>query len=331
VTKATETVNREPFTVEELKAITEACADDDFIRPIIVTGMCTAMRRGDCCLLKWEDVDFKEGFITVKTAKTGETVDIPMFPMLREELGNVRATAGKSKYCFPEAAEMYKNNPDGITWRVKQILARALGPKAVDEGRLLPAVSPDETRSRGLAYIDSLGDTSKAARMREVFTAYMDGQTLDDVMAATGASRGAVSGYLNELERETGCPIVRGKRRALNTDGLQLERENGRRRASVHDFHSFRVTWITLALAAGIPIELVQRVTGHRTVEVVMKHYFRPGREDFRAAILRAMPKMLTDSSQASVKAEVQQILEGMTGATWQQRRVRALKLLANL
>ena len=42
--------------------------------------------------------------------------------------------------------------------------------------------------------------------------------------------------------------------------------------------HSFRVTWITLALAAGVPLELVQRVTGHRTVEVVMKHYFRQGR-----------------------------------------------------
>ncbi|HOY58443.1 MAG TPA: hypothetical protein PK640_09965 [Verrucomicrobiota bacterium] len=118
--------------------------------------------------------------------------------------------------------------------------------------------------------------------MRAVFSAYMDGQTLDQVMAATGCSRGAVSGYLNELERETGCQIVRGHHRALKTDGLQAERGTGKRRASVRDFHSFRVTWITLALAAGVPLELVQRVTGHRTAEVVMKHYFRPGREDFR-------------------------------------------------
>jgi hypothetical protein len=48
-----------------------------------------------------------------------------------------------------------------------------------------------------------------------------------------------------------------------------------------------------LALAAGVPLELVQRVTGHRTVEVVMKHYFRPGREDFRQVILKAMPTAL--------------------------------------
>ena len=216
VTKATETVNREPFTVEELKAITEACAGDDFIRPIIVTGMCTAMRRGDCCLLKWEDVDLKAGFITVKTAKTGETVDIPVFPMLREELERARKTTGGNGVLLSRGGgQMYTTNPDGITWRVKQVLAKALDqPKAADENRALPALSSGETRSRVLAYIDSLGETSKAERMREVFTAYVDGQTFDQVMAATGYSRGAVSNYLGELERETGCTIVRGKRRA---------------------------------------------------------------------------------------------------------------------
>lgn len=115
----------------------------------------------------------------------------------------------------------------------------------------------------------------------------MDGHSLDEVMVATGCSRGTISNYLNELEREIGCSILRSKRRAVRTDGLPAERENGKRRASVRDFHSFRVTWITLALAAGVPLELVQRVTGHRTVAVVLKHYFRPGREDFRQVLLK--------------------------------------------
>jgi integrase len=329
VTKSTETVNREPFTVEELKAITDACADDDFIRPIIVTGMCTAMRRGDCCLLKWDDVDLAAGFITVKTAKTGETVDIPVFPMLREELERAKSLTGGKGFCFPDAAKMYETNPDGITWRVKQVLAKALDEgNGEGENRPLPPLSSDETRSRGLAYIASLGETSKAERMREVFTAYMDGQTLDDVIAATGCSRGTVSNYLGELERETGCPIVRGQRRALKTDGLQVERENGKRRASVHDFHSFRVTWITIALAGGVPLELVQRVTGHRTVEVVMKHYFRPGREDFRQAILKAMPKMLGEGAQKPTKEGIRQIIDQMTVKTWKRDKVKLLRLL---
>jgi hypothetical protein len=164
--------------------------------------------------------------------------------------------------------------------------------------------------------------------MREVFTAYIDGKTLDEVMAATGCSRGAVSNYLNELERATGCSIVRGKRRALKTDGLQTERENGKRRASIHDFHSFRVTWITIALAGGVPLELVQRVTGHRTVEVVMKHYFRPGKEDFRQAILKAMPKMLGEGEAKTAKEQMRQIIEGTTAKTWKQDKARLLELL---
>ncbi|HOW67422.1 MAG TPA: site-specific integrase [Candidatus Paceibacterota bacterium] len=336
VTKATETVNREPFTVEELKAITEACAGDDFIRPIIVTGMCTAMRRGDCCMLKWDDVDLKAGFITVKTAKTGETVDIPVFPMLRDELQRALASTGGKGCCFPEQAQMYTTNPDGITWRVKQVLAKALksptGPNTPE-----PSVSTDEVRTKGLAYIKGLGETSKAENMRVVFTAYVDGQNLKEVMAGTCCSRGTVSNYLNELERDTGFPILRGKQRALKTDGLQTERENGKRRASVHDFHSFRVTWITLALAAGVPLELVQRVTGHRTVAVVMKHYFRPGREDFRQALNAAMPQFLVNGHKKSEtkgevvlspKDEIRRIVEHVTPRTWKKDKARILQLL---
>ena len=59
--------------------------------PIIVTGMCTAMRRGDCCLLRWGDVDLEAGFLAVKTSKTGETVDIPILGLLQEELLKARA------------------------------------------------------------------------------------------------------------------------------------------------------------------------------------------------------------------------------------------------
>ena len=43
-----------------------------------------------------------------------------------------------------------------------------------------------------------------------------------------------------------------------------------------------------------MPLELVQKVTGHKTTDIVLKHYFQPGREDFRQALHLAMPKLLT-------------------------------------
>ena len=202
-TKVKKTIHRQPFTQEELTNILKHC--DAISRPVTLTAMCTAMRRGDCCRLKWESVDMDSGFVTVQTSKTGEVAEIPLFPVLRAELENLPRV---SEYVFPEAEEMYRTNIHGLSWRFKQALKNA----------------------------------------------------------------------------------------GIETDGVK--REDSGRQASVKDFHSLRTTWITMALSAGVPMELVRRVTGHSTVDVVLKHYFRPGREAFRMALESAMPKMLTGGSE---------------------------------
>ena len=125
-TRETETIFRKPYSPDELAAILDAARSDEFLRPVLVIGICTAMRRGDCCLLRWKDVDLQRRFVTVKTAKTGQTVSIPIFPLLYDELKS-RAKDRKSDndYVFPEQALMYQENPDGITWRVRKVLAAA--------------------------------------------------------------------------------------------------------------------------------------------------------------------------------------------------------------
>ncbi|VGO16625.1 Putative defective protein IntQ [Pontiella desulfatans] len=210
--KESETIFREPFSPEELKVIIEKSLEHDFIRPVMITGICTAMRRGDCCLLQWKDVDLRNGFLTVKTSKTGQTVKIPIFPLLSDELA---ALPKKGEYVFPEQAAMYRDNPDGITWRVRQVL--------------------------------------KAAGFKD--------------------------------KKDSEDDVIKGK--------VHAARETGLRRASIRDFHSFRVTWVTLALSAGVPLELVQKVTGHKTTEVVFKHYFQPGDDVFKERLVQAMPQLL--------------------------------------
>jgi integrase len=293
VGKETETIYRKPFNPEELKKILDAAKDDEFIRPIVVTGVCTAMRRGDCCLLKWRDVDLDKGFVTVKTNKTGVTVDIPIIPLLFDELS---ARKGKGEaLVFPDQAEMYLENPDGITWRVKKILALALGGGEASDA--LPGLPAEEAMQKGAGYIASLPEGPRKERMQTVFNHYMSGKKASEAAALAGVSKGSVSGYLNEVEARIRCHIVRGRHhgpsltaRLKNDNGLlSAEREGGARSASIRDFQSFRVTWVTLALTAGVPLELVQKVTGHRTAEIVLKHYFQPGREDFRRALQSAI------------------------------------------
>lgn len=255
-TRETETIFRKPFTPEELKAIVDAAREDDFIRPILITGMCTAMRRGDCCLLKWKDVDLARRFITVKTNKTGVTVSVPIFPMLYDELV---AHQSSEAHVFPEQAKMYVENPDGITWRVRKVLAMAGFKDAEENG--------------------------------------------ENVQAKKAES-------------------VRGE--------IHVRREGGLRRASIRDFHSFRVTWVTLALTAGVPLELVQKVTGHRTTDIVLKHYFQPGREEFRRALNSAMPKLLTNGHKTP-KDQILEILDRSSPKTWPKDRQRLRDIATSL
>jgi integrase len=308
VTRTLETVNRHPFSPEEMKKILDACADDAFIRPIIVAGMCTAMRRGDCCQLRWEDVDLKAGFITVKTSKTGETVDIPILALFRDELLKAESAREEgAEYVFPEQARMYEMNSGGITLRVQRALSAALGGPVMTEVFLLPAVAPEEALRLGRDYIAKMPNRVKAQRMATVFEAYVGGKSIREVTKESGLSKGTVSGHLAEIELGAGCKLVRGRRQEgasfaarmkADTSVLHAKRSKGSRRASVRDFHSFRVTWITIALAAGVPLEIVQRVTGHKTVDVVLKHYFRPGREDFRRTLENAMPRLFLEPAQ---------------------------------
>jgi len=188
---------------------------------------------------------------------------------------------------------MYLENPGGITLRVRQVFAKA---GFTDEAE------------------------SSVAEAQEVKAQKPRGGPLVRMVDEGDASRppSAQSG-----EGEQGSGVVhRGE--------IHAERKKGEgvRRASVRDFHSFRVTWVTLALTAGVPLELVQKVTGHKTTDIVLKHYYQPGREDFRRALQSAMPKLLTDG-QKSPKDEMRAIVEAMTAKTVKRDQTLLLKLLA--
>jgi integrase len=245
-TRVVEPIFRQPFTPEELNAILAAADRDPQLKPVIITGMCTAMRRGDCCTLKWKDVDLDNRFLNVKTAKTGQTVAIPIFPMLLAELEARKGRGGD--YVFPEIAAKYKKTPLNITRRIRRVLADA--------------------------------------------------------------------GFRDPDTRPAGKRGPKRKDRGPIRAAVTVEREGGLNRVSIRDFHSFRVTWVTLALTAGVPLEIVQKVTGHQTTDIVLKHYFQPGREAFRETLQRAMPQLLTNG-QKSPKAQIRDILATTNAKRW--------------
>jgi len=124
--------------------------------------------------------------------------------------------------------------------------------------------------------------------------------------------------------------VVNANGAAAHRGDIHAERKGGLRRASVRDFHSFRVTRVTLALTSSVPLELVQKVTGHKTTDIVLKHYFQPERKDFRRALQSAMSKLLTNGHK-SAKDEMREVLEKMTAKNLKKSKARLLRLVGNL
>lgn len=119
-----DSIHRRPFTPDELGALVNAAKDDAFMGGLLTAALCTGMRRGDVCRLKWTDVDLTGGMLAVKTAKTGAQVEIPIFRPLRAVFEDRKGKG--SVYVFPEAARMLEENPDGLTWRFKKLVVKAL-------------------------------------------------------------------------------------------------------------------------------------------------------------------------------------------------------------
>ncbi len=60
------------------------------LRAMIITALNTGMRRGEVLGLMWEDVDFANGYLTVRKAKNGEVRQIPMSQHLTGTLKSLK-------------------------------------------------------------------------------------------------------------------------------------------------------------------------------------------------------------------------------------------------
>ena len=299
-----ETVYRTPYTPAELRAIILAARDDDLMRGPIACAICTGMRRADAAGLRWRSVDLKGGFIIVKTGKTGALAEIPIFPPLRVELERAREGVKPmpNAAVWPDAAAMLKHNPTGLDWRLKKILCAAMTPPAAPKAKTLPAMSQGELRKCAHDALERCGFTpAKAERAARILDTYLTGQSMKRTAAALGVPLSLVSTALNDVQRAAGdaVPVVRRTERRAVDRSITLASDTPEgvkraRRASTGGWHSFRTSWATLALQAGVPPELVARCTAHTTTRTLTRHYFQPRRDALRDALDDAgMAKLL--------------------------------------
>jgi integrase len=338
------TVHRKPFSDDEMESILRAVREDTVLRGPVITAMCTGMRKGDCCTLAWKSVDLQDNFLDVRTTKTGETCQIPILPLFREEL--LRRPA-EGKDVFPEAAALYRdpNRRHLLDTRFNTMMRNAgflpesVRPKkkSIKDRPELKRVDNATLREKaGQAIASQQYQQRKAELMLRVLNQYLDGKSLPAISQELSISKGTVSGHLNALEELTGCEVLRRPKRAGKFGARVAECEDQRlKRGSIRGWHSFRTGFVTRALNAGMSEELVRRVTGHTTVEVVREHYHQPDREDFRREFERVAPRMFSfDGAKPSQKEQIEnalEILKNMKAKTWRADRAKAMDLVLEM
>jgi len=109
------------FSEDEIMRLIEAASMH--LRPILLLAFGTGLRKGDLLGLRWKDIDFDHGIITVYMQKTESYVEIPMIPMIRRLLENMKIESN-SEYVLT-----YKNKQIGDIKRTFQTALKESGLK----------------------------------------------------------------------------------------------------------------------------------------------------------------------------------------------------------
>jgi integrase len=116
-------VSRRELTVEELNTICNKATGE--LQALLVLGIYTGLRLGDCCTLRWSEVDLVRRIILRVPNKTarrkGMPVHIPIHPTLLAFL--TQMPAGKRNgFVLPEFAEKYRNNDSDVAKEIRRFL-----------------------------------------------------------------------------------------------------------------------------------------------------------------------------------------------------------------
>jgi len=289
--------HREPLTQEEVdRVISTGAVVDPQARDWMVCALSTGLRLGDVCRLQWKSVDLKAGTMLIKTSKTGTGLHLPILPALMDVFRHRKAEDGKSHFVFPEAERIMRENSAQLTTRVKKVFVAALAPSE-DKEASKPVMDLSCVLCTVSAAVAGLKmGAAKRGRMERVLRLYADGKSYDEISRETEISQGCVSDLLTQAEEVSGVRFVR-RLEKWDIGFTRVKRIIGKNSASRYDFHCLRTTFVTLAISAGMSADKLRALTGHSTVDVVLRHYFKPRGVDFADELKNALPESLTKST----------------------------------
>ena len=118
----TEDTKREPFTNTEVAAIIEAAKGD--MKGLVILAATTGLRLMDGARLQWRNLDLTALQISIKTAKTGAKLKLPIHPALAKWLKEQPRGIGAAPV-FPTLADKGGPGKSGLSMQFKRLMERA--------------------------------------------------------------------------------------------------------------------------------------------------------------------------------------------------------------
>ena len=161
---------RRDMTVEEIRRVLKECGDTPW-RGLVLTGLYTGQRLGDCARLTWQQMDLAKKTVSFVTRKTGKRLSIRLADPLADYLSTLPSADDPGAFVFPRFAEMGAN----VTATLSKAFAEEI---LIPAGLMLP-------RPKHHA---SAGTGRKAKRQVNEVTFHSLRHSLVTMLKATGAS-----------------------------------------------------------------------------------------------------------------------------------------------
>ncbi len=274
-----------PLTRDQIDTLLYPTREDPFFHPLIVTALCTGLRIGDVCLLRWTDVNLTDNTLSLPTTMGTERITLPILPPLRLILES-RATGrdATDAFVFRDAALRYSfTTENGVNSQrgyiingLKPILGELLtSPPSKPTNTSIPSLAEDEviTRIREAPF-----SSRKIERLITTYRQFSSGKSYSQIAALTGKNKGQCSADLKAIETLIGFSLrpgtrVKGKFTLTGQTIAQLitrtrrKQTIGKRRPSLYGWRSFRLAFHTLATEAGIAPEKIELIIGHANLQ----------------------------------------------------------------
>src|ERR1017187_3246846 len=115
---------RELFTDDDVKKLLDTVGYKSEWFTLIMMGIYTGARLGDCARMKWDNVNFQERMLTYEQKKTGKVVRVPLVDDLYDRLHTMREFVD-GEYICPELAERGSGGKHGLSESFVRIVKRA--------------------------------------------------------------------------------------------------------------------------------------------------------------------------------------------------------------